>query len=266
MTEDLRPTDELRRAAKASSGVLVALALAMFVYVIDTTIMSVSISDLVVDLDTELGNIQMAITVYTLTMAAFMITGGKLGDIWGARKAFRIGLVVYGIGTVTTALSPNIVTLLIGWSILEGLGSALIVPATNTLVRANFEGDKRAAAYGTLGGVAAAGAAFGPIIGGWITTTYTWRLAFWIEAVIVVGVLLASGRIKEAPQEGPVLKLDIKDATFWEALDQVLDQAKLVTYAFGGQENALTGVNRDRTTHRVDHFSVNQDSTTWQHL
>lgn len=192
-----------------SGGVLLALGLSMFVYVIDTTIMGVSISDLVIDLDTNIANIQMAITIYTLTMAAFMVTGGKLGVIWGARRAFRIGLMVYGVGTVVTAISPNIVSLLIGWSILEGLGSALIVPAVNTLVRSNFEGQARAAAYGTLGGVAAAGAAFGPIVGGWVTTNYTWRLAFWAEAVIVLGVLLASGRIKESPREGPVPKLDV---------------------------------------------------------
>lgn len=185
-----------------TGGVLLALGAAMFVYVIDTTIMSVSISDLVVDLDTELSQIQLAITVYTLTMAAFMVTGGKLGKIWGAKRAFQIGLIVYGIGTVTTALSSSVAMLLIGWSILEGLGSALIVPAVNTLVRANFDGPKRAAAYGTLGGVAAAGAALGPIVGGWITTTFTWRLAFWIEAAIVLAVLAFSVKIRDSRTAG----------------------------------------------------------------
>ncbi len=184
-----------------TGGVLLALGAAMFVYVIDTTIMSVSISDLVVDLDTELSQIQLAITVYTLTMAAFMVTGGKLGKMWGAKRAFQVGLVVYGVGTVTTALSANVAMLLIGWSILEGLGSALIVPAVNTLVRANFDGSKRAAAYGTLGGVAAAGAAVGPIVGGWVTTTYTWRLAFWVEAAIVVAVLVFSVRIRDSAKD-----------------------------------------------------------------
>ncbi len=181
-----------------TGGVLLALGAAMFVYVIDTTIMSVSISDLVIDLNTDIGQIQTAITVYTLTMAAFMVTGGKLGNIWGAKKAFRVGLIIYGIGTVTTAMASSVAMLLIGWSILEGLGSALIVPAVNTLVRSNFDGSKRAAAYGTLGGVAAAGAAVGPIVGGWVTTTYTWRVAFWVEAAIVVAVLLFSGKINDS--------------------------------------------------------------------
>lgn len=194
---------------KSGAPVLVALGLAMFVYVIDTTIMGVSISALVVDLDTDVPRINMAITVYTLTMAAFMLTGAKLGDIWGARKAFRIGLIIYGVGTTITAIAPNIIWLLIGWSVLEGLGSALIVPAVNTLVRGNFSGAQRATAYGLLGGVAASGAALGPIIGGWITTAYTWRLAFAIEAGIVLLVLVASVLIRDAQRQGTLPRLDL---------------------------------------------------------
>lgn len=192
-----------------SSGVLAVLAAAMFVYVIDTTLMNVSISALVEDLDTTVGAVQGAITLYTLTMAAFMLTGGKLGDILGSKRAFRIGLVIYATGTTITAFAPNLVWVIIGWSILEGLGSALIVPAINTLVRANFEGGKRATAYGTLFGVAAAGAAFGPLIGGWITTAYSWRLAFGVEAIIVVGVLASSALLTDAPAVIPRPKLDV---------------------------------------------------------
>jgi EmrB/QacA subfamily drug resistance transporter len=184
-----------KRDSTAGAAVLVILSAAMFIYVIDTTIMNVSISDVVKDLDTEVTKVQAAITVYTLTMSAFMVTGGKLGDLWGSRRAFRIGLVVYGLGTVTTALAPNIVVLMIGWSVLEGLGSALIVPAINTLVRTNYPDEARAKAYGTVWGVAAAGAAFGPIVGGAITTAATWRLAFALEAVIVVVVLIGSTRL-----------------------------------------------------------------------
>lgn len=180
----------------------------MFVYVIDTTLMNVSISALVEDLNTDVGKIQGAITIYTLTMAAFMLTGGKLGDIWGSKNAFRIGLIVYGIGTITTAFAQNIWMLLIGWSILEGLGSALIVPAINTLVRANFSGSRRASAYGVIFGVAAAGAAFGPLLGGWITANLSWRVAFAGEAVIVLLVLLSSGLMSDAPRVEPKPKLD----------------------------------------------------------
>jgi EmrB/QacA subfamily drug resistance transporter len=189
--------------------VLAVLGASMFVYVIDTTLMNVSISALVEDLGTTVGEVQAAITLYTLTMASFMLTGGKLGDIWGSKRAFRIGLVIYGIGTTITAFSPSIEYVILGWSILEGLGSALIVPAINTLVRANFKGSKRASAYGTLFGIAAAGAAFGPLIGGWVTTNYSWRLAFAGEAVIVVIVLLSSGLLTDAPAVVPKPKLDV---------------------------------------------------------
>lgn len=203
------PSSEAARTANAGLSVLLVLSAAMFAYVIDTTLMNVSISALVEDLDTSVGAVQAAITLYTLTMASFMLTGGKLGDIWGSKRAFRIGLVIYGIGTTITALAPSIGFVILGWSILEGLGSALIVPAINTLVRANYGGSMRATAYGILFGVAAAGAAFGPLIGGWITASYTWRLAFGLEALIVLGVLLASGLLKDAPPVEPKPKLDI---------------------------------------------------------
>ncbi len=196
-------------AIGSKNVVLAILSAAMFIYVIDTTIMNVSISALVEDLGTTVGQVQAAITLYTLTMAAFMLTGGKLGDIWGSKRAFRIGLVIYGIGTTITALAPTIGFVMVGWSILEGLGSALIVPAINTLVRANFTGTKRASAYGTLFGVAAAGAAFGPLIGGWLTANLSWRYAFAGEAVIVVLVLLTSGLLIDAPAVIPKPKLDV---------------------------------------------------------
>ena len=197
------------RPSNTGLAVLAVLSMAMFIYVIDTTIMNVSISALVEDLGTDVGGVQAAITLYTLTMAAFMLTGGKLGDIWGSKRAFRIGLVIYGVGTTITAFAPNIGFIMIGWSILEGLGSALLVPAINTLVRANYAGPKRASAYGMLFGVAAAGAAFGPLVGGWITATYTWRLAFGVEALIVLGVLAASGLLTDAPRPEPRPRLDL---------------------------------------------------------
>ena len=196
------------KARGTSKAVLAILSMAMFVYVIDTTLMNVSISALVEDLDTDVGAVQGAITLYTLTMAAFMLTGGKLGDIWGSKRAFRIGLIIYATGTTITAFAPTLLWVVIGWSVLEGLGSALIVPAINTLVRANYGGSKRASAYGTLFGVAAAGAAFGPLVGGWVTTNYSWRLAFGVEAIIVVGVLASSGLLKDAPAVVPKPRLD----------------------------------------------------------
>src|SRR3954454_3986657 len=121
--------------------------------VLDTTVMNVAISQVVSDLDTSVSMVQLAITAYTLVMAAFMLTGAKLGDIWGRRRAFAIGLAVYGIGSLTTALSPNVTVLLIGWSLIEGLGAALVIPAIASLTAANYSGRERALAFALLGGV-----------------------------------------------------------------------------------------------------------------
>jgi MFS family permease len=182
----------------------------MFVLVIDTTIMNVSITALVADLNCELTEVQAAITFYALVMATMMITGGKIGDIWGRKVAFRRGLVVYGTGSLITALSPTITVLYFGWSFLEGIGAALVLPALQTLVRSNFEGEDRVTVYGLLGGVSAGAIALGPIIGGWMTTAYTWRLAFASEVVIVVIVLWLSKSIRDAvvtPEDKPKLDL-----------------------------------------------------------
>jgi len=175
--------------------------LAMFVLVIDTTIMNVSISTLIKDFDTNVATVQAAITLYSLVMASLMITGGKLGDIIGRKRALRTGLIIYGTGSFLTAISPTMAVLFIGWSILEGLGATLVMPAIQTLVTSNYSGKDRALAYGILGGIVASAIALGPIIGGWLTTEYTWRLAFGGEVVIVLIILLLSRYILDAPLE-----------------------------------------------------------------
>src|SRR5271166_6451754 len=116
-----------------SRTVVLVLGMAQFVMVLDTTVMNVSISQVVKDLHTTVPKLQLAITAYTLVMAAFMLTGAKLGDIWGRRRTFAIGLTVYGIGSLTTALSPNITVLLIGWSGVEGIGAVMVIPAIAAL-------------------------------------------------------------------------------------------------------------------------------------
>src|SRR5262245_28101256 len=121
--------------------------------VLDTSVMNVSISQLVEDFDTDVTTIQAVITVYTLVMAAFLITGGKVGDILGRRRAFAIGMVVYGVGSLLTAVAPTLPVLVIGWSVLEGLGGALVLPALAALVGGNFTGPDRAMAYGVIGGL-----------------------------------------------------------------------------------------------------------------
>jgi MFS family permease len=187
---------------------LTILAAAQFVMVLDSSVMNVSISQIVSDLDTTVTGVQGAITMYTLVMAAFMLVGAKLGDIWGRDRAFGIGLTVYGLGSLTTALSPNLTVLLFGWSLVEGLGAVLVIPAIAALIAANYEGKDRAFAYGIVGGVAGAAVAVGPVIGGWVTTNYSWRLVFVGEVVIVLVILLVRKGMQSAPRPERVPKLD----------------------------------------------------------
>jgi MFS family permease len=187
---------------------ILMLGTAQFVMVLDSTVMNVSISQVVADLHTTVSGVQTAITMYTLVMAAFMLTGAKLGDIWGRRRAFSIGLAVYGVGSLTTALSPNLTVLLIGWSGIEGLGAVLVIPAIAALTAANYSGRERALAFGLLGGIAGAGAAAGPLIGGFVTTALSWRVVFAAETVIVIAILTLVHRIGDR-RGGEPARLDL---------------------------------------------------------
>ena len=200
------------RAAGASAVVLPLLAVTQFLMTVDTTVMNVSISALVEDLDTDVASVQGVITVYTLVMAASMITGGKLGDILGRRRALRIGLVVYATGSAVTAISPNVLVLLFGWSILEGLGAALIMPTIVALIAGNFTGRARAAAYSTIAAAAAVAAAAGPIIGGFVTSQFSWRWVFAAEVLIAGGILLLTGKVSDAAVQGDKPRLDLVGA------------------------------------------------------
>jgi EmrB/QacA subfamily drug resistance transporter len=191
---------------------LAVLGTAMFLMVLDTSVMNVSISQLVEDFDTEVTAIQATITLYTLVMASFMITGGKLGDLWGRRRMFKIGLIVYGVGSAITSIAPVLWVLNLGWSVIEGLGAALVLPALAALVGGNYTGRDRAVAYGAIGGLAGAGIAIGPLLGGWVTTYLTWRLVFAGEVVVVIVILSLMGWIGDAPQEGRRPQLDLVGA------------------------------------------------------
>jgi MFS family permease len=178
-------------------AVLGLLSAAMFIIVIDTTIMNVSISALVEDLNTTVGGVQAAISIYALVMASFILIGGKLADIVGKKRTFITGLIIFGVGTTMASFSQTLGMLIIGWSILEGLGSALMMPNIQTLLRDEYEGKDRAFSYGIIGAVAAVGAAVGPIVGGFLTTFASWRWAFRLEVLIVILVLVFSGYIKK---------------------------------------------------------------------
>src|SRR5262249_47696814 len=153
----------------AKWGVLVTLSAAQFLMVLDQAVMNVAISQLVEDFDTTVTTIQTVIACYALVMAGLVLPRGKLGDIWGRRRAFIVGLCIYGVGSGLTAASWNVPSLMLGWSVLEGIGAALVIPALIALVAGNYRGADRAIAYGVLGGVAGAGIAVGPILGGWGT-------------------------------------------------------------------------------------------------
>ncbi len=188
---------------------LTALAMAQFVVVLDQSVMNVSISTLVDDFDTSVTTIQAVITLYSLTMAMFMLSGGKIGDIIGRRRAFVIGLIIYGCGSLVTAVAPSVVVLTLGWSILEGLGAALVMPALVALVAGNYSGKQRGAAYAIIGGVAGAGIAVGPILGGWATTEFTWRIVFVGEVVLILIILAMVRLVQDVANPGPKPRFDV---------------------------------------------------------
>jgi MFS family permease len=177
--------------------VIIILAISQFVMILDSTVMNVSISTVAKDLGTTISGMQAAITFYALTMAALMLTGGKMGTIWGSHKAFKVGSVVYGIGSLITALSPSLGSLLFGWSLVEGLGAILVIPAIAALAAVNYKGKDRIVAFSILGAATGLAAAVGPIIGGFVTTYLSWRYVFAAETMIMAGVLLLSGKIRD---------------------------------------------------------------------
>jgi MFS family permease len=190
-----------RAAPSAAQLVLFTLAAGQFLMTLDSSVMNVSIATVAKDVGTTVTGIQGAITAYTLTMAALMITGGKVGALIGRKRAFAIGCVIYGCGSLTTAIAPNLPVLLFGWSFLEGVGAALILPAIVALVAGNFPVERRPAAYGLVAAAGAIAVAVGPLIGGFATTYFSWRWVFAGEVVLVLLILLFARRIADRPVE-----------------------------------------------------------------
>ncbi|WP_382304365.1 MFS transporter [Herbiconiux sp. UC225_62] len=213
-------------------SVIVVLGAAQFVMVLDGTVMNVSISTVVADLDTTVSALQAAITFYTLTMAAVMLLGAKLGDIWGRRRAFVIGSCVYALGSLTTALSPNIAVLFLGWSIIEGLGAVLVIPAIAALVADNYKGPERITAYAIIGAVSGGAVAVGPLIGGFVTTYFSWRYVFVAEVVIMAVVVIFTRRVSDATPRQSV-RIDVPSV--------LLSAAGLVFVVFGMLQSKTWG-------------------------
>jgi EmrB/QacA subfamily drug resistance transporter len=187
--------------AKGTGLVLLTLAAGQFLMTLDSSVMNVSIATVAKDVGTTVTGIQTAITLYTLVMAMFMVTGGKVGSIIGRRRAFAIGCVVYGAGSLTTALAPNLAILVLGWSLLEGVGAALIMPAIVALVAGNFPPRGRPRAYGLVMAAGAVAVAVGPLIGGFATTYFSWRWVFVGEVLVVLGILVLARRVQDPPPE-----------------------------------------------------------------
>ena len=173
-------------------NVLIIVSLAIFIITIDTTMMNVAITALAQDLNTEIQHIQMAIAIYSLVMASGMITSAKLAKIYGTKRIFIIGVTLYGIGTVTAALSQNVIMLTLGWSVIEGIGASLMIPTILSFLMTSYQGKERVRAFAVYAAILVGGAAIGPIIGGLFTTYASWRWAFGMEAFIVAAVLTSS--------------------------------------------------------------------------
>lgn len=179
--------------------VLLIVSLPVFILVIDTTTMEVSISALMNDLNTDASTIQTIITIYTLVKASFMLIGARLQNFIGRKRTFIAGAVIYGAGTVTAAVSQNAVMLLAGWSVLEGIGTVLMLPATVTFITGTYEGKDRAFAFGVWGGIAAVASIVGLIFGGYLATFYTWRWAFALELFVLLIIFALHPMLKETP-------------------------------------------------------------------
>lgn len=219
-------------ARRRGTPVLATLASGQFLMTLDTSVMNVAIATVAEDVGTDVTGIQTAITLYTLVMATLMITGGKIGALIGRKRAFAIGCVIYGAGSFTTSIAPSLPVLLVGWSFLEGVGAALILPAIVALVAANFGPEGRPRAYGLVMAAGAVAVAIGPLIGGLFTTYLSWRLVFAGEVLIVLGILVLTRRIEDEPR-GPRPQIDF--------VGVVLSAAGLGLAVFGVLRSSVWG-------------------------
>ena len=180
----------------------ILLALAMFVFVIDTSLMNVSIAAVVEDLDTTVSGVQSAVAIEALVSAAFILIGSKLGDLFGRKRAYVVGLALYAAGAIAMVVAQGLAAIIVFWAVIGGLGAALYLPAMQSLIHGNFEGKAQVKVYALVGAAGAIAAAVGPLIGGLLTTLVSWRVGFLLEAVIIAGVLAGSGMIREVPFTG----------------------------------------------------------------
>jgi EmrB/QacA subfamily drug resistance transporter len=178
------------------------LSMAMFVLVVDTSLMNVSISAVVRDLDTTVSRVQSAIALEALVSAAFILIGGKVGDLIGRKRAYILGLLGYAVGALAMTLAQSVTAIVVFWAVIGGLGASLLLPAMQSLIHGNFEGDMQRRVYALVGAAAAIAAAVGPLLGGVLTTFLSWRVAFALEAVVIAVVLAGIGLVKDVKFTG----------------------------------------------------------------
>jgi EmrB/QacA subfamily drug resistance transporter len=196
------PTD-VPEARPRTSRLALLLAAAMFVLVVDTSLMNVSISSVVEDLDTTVSGVQSAIALEALVSAAFILISSKVGDLIGRKRAYVLGLLGYAIGALAMTLAQDLMSIVIFWAILGGLGASLLLPAMQSLIHGNFEGAARKRTYALVGAAAAIAAAVGPLLGGFVTTYLSWRVGFFLEVVVIAVVLANIKMVRDVPYTGP---------------------------------------------------------------
>ena len=201
MTSDVRPGEEA--ATSGGTRLAVVLAMAMFVLVVDTSLMNVSISAVVHDLHTTVSGVQSAIALEALVSAAFILISSKIGDLAGRKRAFGLGLIGYAIGALAMTLAQSLGAIIVFWAIIGGLGASLLLPAMQSLIHGNFEGAAQKRAYALVGASAAIAAAIGPLLGGFVTTYLSWRVGFMLELVAIAIVLTQLGLIRDVRYTGP---------------------------------------------------------------
>ena len=179
------------------------LAAAMFVLVVDTSLMNVSIAAVVRDLGTTASGVQSAIALEALVSAAFILIGGKVGDLIGRKRAYVLGLLGYAVGALAMALAQGLTAVIVFWAVLGGIGASLLLPAMQSLIHGNFEGSAQKQVYALVGAAAAIAAAVGPLLGGFITTFLSWRVGFVMEVVIIAVVLSGITLVRDVPYTGP---------------------------------------------------------------
>src|SRR5215211_2027141 len=199
---NVEATAAIPEESKGDQRLAILLAMAMFVLVVDTSLMNVSISAVVRDLDATASGVQSAIALEALVSAAFILIGSKIGDLIGRKRAYVIGLLGYAVGALSMTLAQSLVPIIIFWAIIGGIGAALLLPAMQSLIHGNFEGPMQRKAYALVGASAAIAAAVGPLIGGFITTYLSWRIAFLGEAIIIAVVLSGIKLVHDVPYTG----------------------------------------------------------------